>query len=437
MTDKNATKTQNKMWGGRFDAAPSDIMTEINSSIAVDQRLYRHDIMGSIAHAQMLGKTGIITADDSAALVKGLQDVLADIESGAATFSPEMEDIHMNVEHLLTQKVGPVGGRLHTARSRNDQVATDFRLWLRDATDKIGEDITGLINTLSAQSAAHEKTAMPGFTHLQVAQPVTLGLHLDAYVHMLKRDAGRFVDARARMNESPLGACALAGTQYPIDREMTASALGFDAPMSNTMDAVGSRDFVLEFLSASSICMTHLSRLAEELILWSSAQFGYVRLGDDYTTGSSIMPQKKNPDAAELVRGKTGRVTGRLMQMLMVVKALPMTYNKDMQEDKEAVFDAFDTLSLCLRAMDGMIAGMQANETRMKDDALSGFSMATRLADWLVINLNLPFREAHHVTGRIVKLAEGKNLRLDQLALSDLQSVEPRITQDALRVVSL
>lgn len=436
MTD-NTRKNQNQMWGGRFDAAPSDIMTEINASIGVDQRLYRQDIAGSIAHAQMLGKTGILTAAESETLVQGLKDVLADIEAGRVDFTADLEDIHMNVEHLLTQKVGTVGGRLHTARSRNDQVATDFRLWLRDGIDHIGAEITALVKTLSNQYAAHTNTAMPGFTHLQVAQPVTLGLHLDAYAQMLKRDVGRFRDARVRLNECPLGACALAGTQFPIDRHMTAQTLGFDRPVSNTMDAVASRDFALEFLSSAAICMTHLSRLAEDLILWSSAQFGYIRLGDDYTSGSSIMPQKKNPDAAELVRGKTGRVTGRLMQMLTVMKALPLTYNKDMQEDKEAVFDAFDTLSLCLRAMDGMIAGMAANAPRMKDDALSGFSMATRLADWLVINLNIPFREAHHVTGRIVKLAESKNLRLDQLALEDFQSVEPKITDSALNAVSL
>lgn len=434
---KPPKQNANTMWGGRFDAAPSDIMTEINSSIAIDQRLYRQDIAGSIAHAQMLGKTGILTPSESDALVKGLQDVLADIESGAATFSPDLEDIHMNVEHLLTQKIGALGGKLHTARSRNDQVATDFRLWLRDACATIVDEINALRAALSSASQANKNTVMPGFTHLQVAQPVTLGLHLDAYMQMLERDAGRMTDAAKRLNESPLGACALAGTIFPIDRAMTAKSLGFARPMANTMDAVGSRDFVLEFLAASSICMTHLSRLAEDLILWSSAQFGYIRLGDDFTSGSSIMPQKKNPDAAELVRGKTGRVCGTLMQMLMVMKALPLTYNKDMQEDKEAVFDSFDTLALCLKAMTGMIAGMKANEARMKEDALSGFSTATRLADWLVINLNMPFREAHHVTGRIVKLAEGKNLRLDQLALEDFQAVEPRMEKSIFEAIKL
>ncbi len=427
----------NQMWGGRFDAAPSDIMTEINSSIAIDQRLYRQDIAGSIAHARMLGATGILSAEDSATIIKGLEDVLADIESGKVTFDPALEDIHMNVEHLLTQKIGAGGGRLHTARSRNDQVATDFRLWLRDAIDMAVQEIKALQDILAKQAALHDKTVMPGFTHLQVAQPVTLGRHLDAYVQMLGRDAARLIDAQTRVNECPLGACALAGTAFPIDRAMTAKELGFAKPMANTMDAVGSRDFVLEFLSASSICMTHLSRLAEELILWSSAQFAYIRLPDSYTSGSSIMPQKKNPDAAELVRGKTGRVHGRLIQMLTVMKALPLTYNKDMQEDKEATFDAYDTLVLCLKAMAGIIEGMTVNAPRMKEDAVSGFATATRLADWLVLHLNIPFREAHHVTGRIVKIAEGKALRLDQLPLSDYQSVDARITQSAIDAVTL
>jgi len=430
-------KNANQMWGGRFEEAASDIMVEINSSIAFDQRLYRQDIAGSIAHAQMLGKTGIIAEADSKALVQGLKDVLADIESGKASFSPELEDIHMNVEHLLTQKVGPLGGRLHTARSRNDQVATDFRLWMRDAADSMIEEIGALSDVLSETAKAHEGTLMPGFTHLQVAQPVTLGRHLDAYVQMLKRDAGRFQDARERLNECPLGACALAGTPFPIDRAMTAEALGFKIPMPNTMDAVGSRDFVLEILSASAICMSTLSRLAEELVLWSSAQFGYIRLPDSYTSGSSIMPQKKNADAAELVRGKTGRLTGHLMQMLMVMKGLPLTYNKDMQEDKQAAFDTHDTLVLCLKAMAGMIGGMTVHKDRMKEDALSGYSTATRLADWIVMNLGLPFREAHHITGRIVKIAEGKGLRLDQLPLSDYQSVQGDITDDIFKAVTL
>ncbi|PZQ45274.1 MAG: argininosuccinate lyase [Micavibrio aeruginosavorus] len=427
----------NKMWGGRFDAAASDIMLEINSSIAIDQRFYRQDITGSIAHARMLGATGIITKDESDKIIAGLSEILSEIESAKVTFDPTLEDIHMNVEHLLTQKIGSLGGKLHTARSRNDQVATDFRLWMRDAMAQTIIEIDTLAKILSTKASEHQKTVMPGFTHLQTAQPVTLGLHLDAYVRMLSRDAARMKDASDRMNECPLGACALAGTMFPIDRSMTAKELGFTKPMSNTMDAVGSRDFVLEFLSAAAICMSHLSRLAEELVLWSSTQFGYIRLPDSYTSGSSIMPQKKNADAAELVRGKSGRVTGNLMQMLMVMKALPLTYNKDMQEDKQAVFDSYDTLVLCLKAMGGMIEGMQIKADRMKEDAISGYSTATRLADWLVINLNIPFRDAHHITGKIVKLAERKGLRLDQLSLADYNSVEPRITEGALKAVTL
>lgn len=434
---KQPNKSANTMWGGRFDSAPSDIMTEINSSISVDQRLYSQDIAGSIAHARMLGKTGILKADESAALIKGLEEILADIEAGKITFRDDLEDIHMNIEHILTERIGPLGGKLHTARSRNDQVATDFRLWLRDAISNVVDEIETLRGTLGNKSKEHDKTVMAGFTHLQSAQPVTLGKHLDAYVQMLSRDVGRFKDAQVRMNECPLGAGALAGTQFPIDRAMTAKELGFTAPVSNTMDAVGSRDFALEFLSSASICMVHLSRLAEELILWSTAQFGYVRLSDDFTSGSSIMPQKKNPDAAELVRGKSARVIGTNTQMLTLMKALPLTYNKDMQEDKEAVFDAFDTVILCLRAMNGMIAGMKVNAERMREDAISGYSTATRLADWLVMNLNIPFREAHHITGKIVKTAEGKNLRLDQLSMEDYQSVEPRINPEALKIVSI
>lgn len=429
--------SSNTMWGGRFDAAASDIMMEINSSISTDQRLYRQDIAGSIAHAEMLGATGILTPEESATLVKGLEGILADIEAGKIEFDMGLEDIHMNIEHILTQRVGPVGGKLHTARSRNDQVATDFRLWVRDAIDEVVTQIDALLMILTKKAKDHEASVMAGFTHLQVAQPVTMGRHLDAYVQMLSRDKSRFIDARKHMNECPLGAAALAGTPFPIDRTMTAKALGFERPMTNTMDAVGSRDFVLEFMAAASICMTHLSRLAEELVLWSSAQFGYIRLSDDYTSGSSIMPQKKNADAAELVRGKTGRVVGRLTQMLVVMKALPLTYNKDMQEDKDSTFDTFDTLVLCLKAMGGMIEGMKVNAERLREDAISGFSTATRLADWLVINLNIPFREAHHITGRIVKIAEARQLRLDQLTLTDYQSIEPRITPDAIKAVTL
>jgi argininosuccinate lyase len=361
----------------------------------------------------------------------------AEIAAGKLKIDPALEDIHMHVETRLKEIIGEPGGRLHTARSRNDQVAVDFRLWVRDAADSMIAEIENLCGVLKATAKVHEKTVMPGFTHLQVAQPVTLGLHLDAYVQMLSRDAGRFKDARERLNESPLGACALAGTPFPIDRTMTAASLGFRAPMPNTMDAVGSRDFVLEILAAAAICMSTLSRFAEELVLWSSTQFGYIRLPDSYTSGSSIMPQKKNADAAELVRGKTGRVTGNLMQMLMVMKALPLTYNKDMQEDKQAVFDSYDTLVLCLKAMAGMVGGMSVNTGRMKDDAMGGYSTATRLADWIVMNLNVPFREAHHMTGKIVKIAETKSVRLDQLKIEDYKSVNDKITEDIFRVVTL
>lgn len=425
----------NPMWGGRFSSAPSDVMQQINASIDIDKRLYRHDIQGSIAHAMMLGQVGILTSEESSVIIQGLKDIQAEIESGDITFRPDLEDVHMNIEFFLTDKIGPLGGKLHTARSRNDQVTTTFRLWMRDAVSVLLKEMQELSGYLSVRAEENKQTVMPGFTHLQVAQPVTLGMHLDAYVKMIARDMDRFRDASGRINQSPLGACALAGTQFPIDRHMTAETMGFDCIMENTMDAVGARDYVLEFLNCSGIAMMHLSRLAEELILWSSAQFGYIRLPDYFTSGSSIMPQKKNPDAAELVRAKTGQVTGHMMQMMMVMKALPLTYNKDMQEDKKAVFDTFDTLVLCLRAMSGMIGGMVIHPERMRDDAVSGFSTATRLADWLVIHLGLPFREAHHVTGRIVKLAEEKGLRLDQLSISDLRTVEPRMTEGALKAV--
>lgn len=437
MAKQPSKNAANQMWGGRFESAPSSIMQQINASISVDQRLYRHDITGSIAHARMLGATGIIAEAESATLIDGLQNILNEIEAGEIQFRSELEDIHMNIEYFLTQKIGPIGGKLHTARSRNDQVATTFRLWLRDAICLVIEDIKALQGALEQRIAKHQNTLMPGFTHMQTAQPVTLSLHLDAYVQMLQRDIGRFQDAFARLNECPLGACALAGTQFPINRDMTAKELGFSNFMPNTMDAVSARDFVLEFLSTSALCTTHLSRLAEEIILWSSTQFGYICLTDEYTSGSSIMPQKKNPDAAELVRAKTGQISGNLMQMLMVMKALPLTYNKDMQEDKKSVFDCFDSLRLCLQAMAGMISTMLINTDKMRQDALNGYSTATRLADWLVMNLDIPFREAHHLTGKIVKLAESKNLRLDELSLADYQSIEPRITGNILDMVSI
>jgi argininosuccinate lyase len=426
------------MWGGRFEDAPSDIMVQINASIDVDKRLYRQDIRGSLAHCKMLVTCGILTAEDGDRIEAGLKTVLEEIGSGNFTFKIELEDIHMNVESRLRELIGDAAGRLHTARSRNDQVATDFRLWLREAMQTLEDGIKTLQETLRTQAETHRTSIMPGFTHLQIAQPVTLGLHLMAWHDMLERDAGRFANARDRMNECPLGACALAGTSYPANRDMTARELGFRQPVRNTMDAVASRDFVLEYLAAASICASHLSRFAEELVLWSTSQFGFVRLSDRYTTGSSIMPQKKNPDAAELVRAKSGLVTGRLMQMLMILKALPLTYNKDLQDDKAASFEVFDTLQLCLRAMNGMVSEMVVNTGRMQADAENGFSTATDLADWLVKTLALPFRQAHHVTGQIVKMAETRGIRLDELALADMQAVEPRINEgifNALRVV--
>jgi argininosuccinate lyase len=430
----NAT---NSMWGGRFAEAPAELMIKINASIDIDQRMYREDIRASQAHAKMLAKVGILTAAESQTLVDGLAKVLAEIEAGQLTFKVELEDIHMNVESRLKELVGEVAGKLHTARSRNDQVVTDFRLWLRGAIEKLDDKLAALQEVLNGQAQVYHNAAMPGFTHLQVAQPVTFGLHLGAYAQMFGRDRSRLQDCSNRLNECPLGACALAGTSFPIDRAMTAAELGFKQPMANTMDAVGARDFVLEFLAACSIAAVHLSRLAEEIILWTSQPFGFIRLADSYTTGSSIMPQKRNADAAELVRGKSGQITGTLMQMLMIMKGLPMTYNKDMQDDKAATFSAFDTLSLCVDAMGGMLATMTVQQERMRAVADAGFATATELADWLVQNLGLPFREAHHVTGRIVKLAETKGLKLDELALADMQAVEPRITDDIYNVLKV
>jgi len=432
-----ASGDSNAMWGGRFEAAPAELMTQINASIDIDKRLYAQDISGSIAHARMLGKQKIISTEDAEKIIGGLEAVRAEIEAGDFNFSAALEDIHMNVEHRLKELVGDAAGRLHTARSRNDQVATDFRLWLRDAIDTLVADVEELQATLEKRAAEHKSTIMPGFTHLQVAQPITLALHLGAYVEMLGRDKSRLQDCRERLNESPLGAGALAGTSYPIDRDFTADALGFKRPMPNTLDAVSARDFVLEFLSAASICAMHLSRFAEELILWSTPQFGFVHMSDAYSTGSSIMPQKKNPDAAELVRAKSGFVTGRLVQLLMVLKALPLAYNKDLQDDKAPVFDVFDTLRLCLKVTGGMVAEMQVNEDAMRAQAESGFATATDLADWLVQKLDMPFRDAHHVTGRIVKLAEEKSCRLDELDLSDMQAVEPKITNDIYNALNV
>ena len=417
----------NRMWGGRFTSGPDVVMEEINASIDFDQRLYRQDIAGSIAHARMLAETGILTAEDRDAIIAGLEAVREEIEHGRFTFSRALEDIHMNVESRLRELIGEPAGRLHTARSRNDQVATDFRLYVRDAIDTLMAQIRTLQLALLRRAGAEAETIMPGFTHLQSAQPVTLGHHLLAYVEMLGRDHSRLADARRRMNESPLGAAALAGTSFPIDRDMTAAALGFDRPMANSLDAVSDRDFVLETLAAAGICAMHLSRFAEELVIWSSAQFGFVRLSDSFSTGSSIMPQKRNPDAAELVRAKIGRIIGALTSLMVVMKGLPLAYSKDMQEDKQVAFDALDSLSLSLAAMIGMVGDLKVDRGRMRDAAGAGFATATDLADWLVRVTNVPFREAHHITGRLVALADERGVDLEDLSLEAFRSVDARI----------
>ena len=395
----------NAQWGGRFAAGPSAIMQEINASIGFDRKLWRQDIRGSLAHAAMLAKVGVITPADEGAIRDGLAVIAQEIETGAFRFEEALEDIHMNIEHRLTERIGEAGQRLHTARSRNDQVATDFRLWVRDAIDGLLAQLANLMRALADRAAEHAADPMPGFTHLQTAQPVTFGHHLLAYVEMLDRDRGRLADCRRRLNECPLGAAALAGTSFPIDRDMTARALGFDRAMANSLDAVSDRDFALEFLGAAAISATHLSRLAEEIVIWSSAPFGFIRLSDAFTTGSSIMPQKRNPDAAELVRAKTGRVTGALVGLLTVMKGLPLAYAKDMQEDKEKVFDAAAAWALSLAASAGMVRDMRPDTARMRALAGAGFATATDLADWLARVLKLPFRAAHHVTGRLFALA--------------------------------
>ncbi len=412
-------------------------MEQINASIDIDKRLYAQDIAGSKAHARMLGACGILSTQDEQAIQSGLDQILAEITSGQFTFRRDLEDIHMNIETRLKELIGEAAGRLHTARSRNDQVATDFRLWVREACEVLKTHVNGLTDTLARLSAEHANTVMPGFTHLQVAQPVTLGRHLDAYVQMLTRDLSRLDDCRKRLNECPLGSAALAGTPYPINRDMTAHELGFDRPMPNTMDGVSARDFATEFLFVCAQSGLHLSRLAEEIILWTTPQFGFLRLADQWSTGSSIMPQKKNPDAAELIRAKTGRLNGNLIQLLTVLKALPLTYNKDMQEDKACVFESFDTLVLCLSAMNGMMATATWHKDTMRRAAEGGYATATALADWLVMTLHMPFRDAHHVTGRIVKLAESKACRLDELSLDELQSIEKHISNDVYSVLRL
>jgi argininosuccinate lyase len=425
------------MWGGRFAAGPDALMEAINASIGFDQRLAAQDIAGSRAHAAMLAATGIVTNSDAEAMREGLLTVLSEIEGGTFRFSTALEDIHMNVEARLKEIVGEPAGRLHTGRSRNDQVATDFRLWVRDQCDDAVAGLRALQGALLDQAEAGADWVMPGFTHLQSAQPVTWGHHMMAYVEMFGRDASRFADARRRMNECPLGAAALAGTSFPIDREMTAAALGFDRPMANSLDAVSTRDFALEFLSAAAICAINLSRFAEELVIWSSAQFRFVVMSDRFSTGSSIMPQKKNPDAAELIRAKVGRITGAIVALFMVMKGLPLAYSKDMQEDKEQVFDAADTLMLSLAAMTGMVSDMSANRTALAAAAGAGFATATDLADWLVRALGLPFRDAHHVTGSLVALAESVGCDLSGLTLEQMQSVHAGITQDVFGVLGV
>ena len=429
--------TQHQIWGGRFDQSPGDLMVRINSSIDIDKRLYRQDIAGSIAHCRMLAATGILQPAEAKAIEEGLLAILQEIEAGQFVFRASLEDIHMNIEARLTEMIGDVAGKLHTARSRNDQVATDFRLWIREATDILLVAIDECRAALDRRSAEFGGAVMPGFTHMQIAQPITLGLHLQAYSAMLARDRSRLADSRARMNECPLGACALAGTSWPIDRAMVAESLGFRAPVANTIDAVASRDFALEFLAACSICAVNLSRLAEEMVFWSSVQFGYIAFSDRFSTGSSIMPQKRNPDAAELVRAKSGRVTGNLMQLLMVMKGLPLAYNKDMQDDKQPVFESFDVLLLCLSAVTGMIGDMQVNTDRLRADVENGYALATALADWLAQVLGMPFRQAHHVTGQIVRLAEEKKCKLHELPLSAMQAVEPRISAEIFHCLKI
>lgn len=432
-----SSSSANQQWGGRFAEGPSAIMAAINASIGFDRKMWRQDIQGSLAHAAMLAHVGIITAEDEAAIRTGLGKIAARIEAGDFPFDDALEDIHMNIEARLTETIGEAGKRLHTGRSRNDQVALDVRLWVRDAIDGLSGQITDVMRALVARAEEHAGSVMPGFTHLQPAQPVTFGHHMLAYVEMLSRDLSRLADCRARLNESPLGAAALAGTGFAIDRHMTAKALGFDRPMRNSLDAVASRDFAAEFLFCCAMCNTHLSRLAEEIVIWTNPYFGFVKLSDAFTTGSSIMPQKRNPDAAELVRGKTGRVIGALMGMLTVMKGLALTYFKDMQEDKEGIFDAAETLTLSLAATAGMVRDMKPQTERLAVAAGAGFSTATDLADWLVRSLKMPFRDAHHVTGTLVARAEARSVDLSGLTLAEMQAVEPRITQGVFDVLTV
>ncbi len=427
----------NPLWGGRFDGGPAAIMRRINASIDFDKRLYAEDIAGSLAHCAMLVAQQILSPEDGAAIAGGLEQIRGEIDGGAFVFSEANEDIHLNIEARLAVLIGPIAGRLHTARSRNDQVATDFRLWVRGAIDRIDAAMRDLQGALIDQGEAHADAVMPGFTHLQIAQPVTLGHHLLAYVEMIGRDRGRLADCRRRLNECPLGAAALAGTAFPIDRAATAAALGFERPAANSLDAVSDRDFAIEFLAAAALAGSHLSRFAEEIVLWSSDAFGFIRLSDAFTTGSSIMPQKRNPDAAELVRAKTGRLNGALVALLTVMKGLPLAYQKDMQEDKVPVFEAADALELCLAATAGMVRDMRPDRARLRAAAARGFSTATDLADWLVRALGVPFRTAHRITGEIVKRAEAKGCTLAELPLAELQAVEPAITEAVYEALDL
>jgi argininosuccinate lyase len=429
--------SSNSMWGGRFAAGPSAVMTAINASIGFDQKLWRQDIAGSRAHAAMLAEIGVLSADDAAAIDKGLVQVAAEIDAGQMQWTPALEDIHMHVEARLFEIIGEPAKRLHTARSRNDQVATDFKLWVRDAIDQIDAALAAFQRVLLARADEHAASVMPGFTHLQVAQPVTLGHHLLAYVEMAARDRSRFASARQRLNECPLGSAALAGTSFPLNREMTAQRLGFDRPTANSLDAVSDRDFALEFLSAAAITGLHLSRLAEEMIIWASAPYGFISLPDAYSTGSSIMPQKRNPDAAELVRAKAGRLLAAFQSVAVMMKGLPLAYSKDMQHDKEPVFEATDTLALALAAMTGMVETVTFRSERLKAAAAQGFSTATDLADWLVRAAGVPFREAHHITGRAVKRAEELGVEMKDLPLADLQAIDPRISADVFSVLSV
>jgi len=427
----------NSMWGGRFSEGPAAIMEEINASIGFDQKLYRQDIAGSKAHAAMLARQGIIAADDAEKIAAGLDAILREIEAGEFKFSRALEDIHLNIESRLKELIGDAAGRLHTARSRNDQVATDFKLWVRDTIDAMDAALRELQVALADKAFAHAGQVMPGFTHLQSAQPVTFGHHLLAYVEMIGRDRGRFQDARRRLNENPLGAAALAGTSFPIDRFQTAASLGFDRPTANSLDSVSDRDFVIEALAAASLCAIHLSRFAEEIVIWSSAQFRFIKLSDKFTTGSSIMPQKRNPDAAELVRAKTGRIIGAQTALQIVMKGLPLAYQKDMQEDKEQAFDAFESLELAIAATTGMVLDMEPEAANLKKAAGSGFATATDLADWLVRELNMPFRDAHHVTGRIVAIASERGVELTKVTLDEMQAVHPAITDAVYSVLTV